>query len=558
MFWRPIIHVAYSDKESSDSSLGIYDLTDPSSALQFAQFILGLQTHRHSYPSPVILSPSSLPQSRNESLPLGNAVQSPTLVVQCKINMTHQKRGKTASCATWKNSRSKWQQTTINVLFRVRRVSLSISSVLPNPRPSPRLGRKAVEGIAPTDKLSWGSYSHDRKVISLAAIDLGPNRSNDTVAVDEINSMKAVYDQLTGYQAPSWENLEDMPSVDKRVNIIRDHFFKQMKDCPRDTTLCFSKMVAQQETNEAEARHDLDFLMYLMYLSQSAITPSRPLLERTISLSQNIVVDSFSEPEFAQSFVTCARESVHLNSRAVESAKEQFTDLSDVFIQAIEAYAASIKHVKAVDSLFESQTVEIDIRSRANIEPKTAVCHIILPFPLNTPQIESEPLIKLAEPKSEDGDAADGSKKGNHQLSVSGPTKSTSSRSLAYIQEARTQKGHATLEENDAEESQSGNLQNPFSVNCSETKDAEPLPPDTVTTVQSLVGLLLLDVLVGEYKKYSNRGFLKALIQTRIYIEASCRHLASLSITDHPVFGLATNGCEGAVLMGWYSQAKDV
>ncbi|KAK0209355.1 hypothetical protein IW262DRAFT_1281607 [Armillaria fumosa] len=76
--------------------------------------------------------------------------------------------------------------------------------------------------------------------------------------------------------------------------------------------------------------------------------------------------------------------------------------------------------------------------------------------------------------------------------------------------------------------------------------------------VQSLVGLLLLAVLVGEYKKYSDRGFLKALIQTRIYIEASCRHLASLGITDHPMFGLATNGCKGAVLMGWYSQAKDV
>ncbi len=89
-----------------------------------------------------------------------------------------------------------------------------------------------------------------------------------------------------------------MPSVDKWMNVIRDHFFKQMKECPRDATLCtehtitiadsfsslcwapvggFSKIVAQQETNEAEARHDLDFLMYLVYLSQGDINPSRLL-----------------------------------------------------------------------------------------------------------------------------------------------------------------------------------------------------------------------------------------------------------------------------------------
>ncbi len=82
------------------------------------------------------------------------------------------------------------------------------------------------------------------------------------------------------------------------MNVILDHFFKQMKEYPRDATLCtehtitiadsfsslcwasvggFSKMVAQQETDEAEARHDWDFLMYLVYLSQGDINPSRLL-----------------------------------------------------------------------------------------------------------------------------------------------------------------------------------------------------------------------------------------------------------------------------------------
>ncbi len=229
--------------------------------------------------------------------------------------------------------------------------------------------------------------------------------------------------------------------------------------------------------------------------------------------------------------------------------------MSEVFLQANEAYNVSIKHAKAVDSLFKSKTVEIDIRNRADIEPKTDVCDIILPFPLDALQIVSEPLIKIAKPKPDDGDTANGSERGGHWSSVSGPTKSTTSRSLANIREARSSSeereepmttltasvaptGHAIPEEIGAENFQSSDLQDPFSVNCSETKDAELIPPATVKMVQSLVGLLLLAVLVGEYKKHSDRGFMKPLVQTRIYVEASCRHLASLGITDHPVFGL--------------------
>ncbi|KAK0475848.1 hypothetical protein IW261DRAFT_1595327 [Armillaria novae-zelandiae] len=606
---------------------GIYDLTDPSSALRFAQFILGLQTHvkriveqcsrstfrlfswrldsidgqcgtegtweRRIYswlsdiPRPregrSVLTPVPVSSPPHLS-PNREMNRSRSATPSSHQHSSHSTRSRSLTRSEGKPPSAQRGRTADRSGSKRRSTSCSV------------LGRKAVEGIAPTNKLSWGSYSHDRKIISVAAIDLGANRRNDTVAADEINRMKAVYDQLTGYQAPPWESIEDMPSVDERMTMIRDHFFDQMQSCPRDTTLCtehiktiadtfsslcwasvggFSKMVAQRETNGAEAGHDWDFLMYLMYLSQSAINPSRPLLEHTISLSQNIVVDSFSQPEFAQSFMTCAQESIDLNDRAADSARDKFSIRSDVFLQANEAFTVSLTHARAVDRLFKSKTIHIDIRKRADIEPKTAVCDIILPFPLDTPHIESEPLIEVATPKSEDSNAANGSKTGNYWSSVSGPTKSKSSRNLANIQEARSSseereelmttmiasvapKGHATPEENDPQESQSGNLQNPCSVNCSETKGAKPLPSNTVNAVQPLVGLLLLAVLVGEYRKYSDSGFLKALIQTKIYIEASCRHLASLGITDHPVFGLATNGCEGAVLMGWYSQAKDV
>lgn len=336
-------------------------------------------------------------------------------------------------------------------------------------------------------------------------------------------------------------------------------------------------MVAQQETNEAEARHDWDFLMYLMYLSQSDINPSRPLLERTIFLSRNVAVASFDDPNFVQTFKACVRESLACSRHTAASANEWFTDLSDVFLQANEAYNICIKQTKAVVNLFEVHNVKDVIQTRADMEPKTATCDLILPLPLDVPHILPAPLIRMGKPKpGDDADQATGSKSGSRRSSVSGrPTSFVTSRSLHYIPEARdsseeqekvmtnlitsvVQQGPVMPEEVDAEKFRSSDLQDPFSVNRSETRKAEPLPSDTVKEVRSLVGLLLLAVLVGEYKKHSDRGFMKPLVQTRMYTEASCRHLASLGVTDHPVFGLATNGCEGAVFMGWYSRAKDV
>lgn len=41
----PMVHFAYADRTRTDPSIGVYDLTDPASALKFAQFILSLRTH---------------------------------------------------------------------------------------------------------------------------------------------------------------------------------------------------------------------------------------------------------------------------------------------------------------------------------------------------------------------------------------------------------------------------------------------------------------------------------------------------------------------------------
>ncbi|SJK96967.1 uncharacterized protein ARMOST_00216 [Armillaria ostoyae] len=77
-------------------------------------------------------------------------------------------------------------------------------------------------------------------------------------------------------------------------------------------------------------------------------------------------------------------------------------------------------------------------------------------------------------------------------------------------------------------------------------------PPDVVMDIKALATKLLLAVLVVEYKK-SARTYAKAVVQAKMYLEASVRYLASPGVTKQGVFALATDGVEGAILMSWCS-----
>ncbi|KAH7905544.1 hypothetical protein BJ138DRAFT_1228738 [Hygrophoropsis aurantiaca] len=67
---------------------------------------------------------------------------------------------------------------------------------------------------------------------------------------------------------------------------------------------------------------------------------------------------------------------------------------------------------------------------------------------------------------------------------------------------------------------------------------------------------LLLPVLVAEYKKQDERTLSQALNQCRTYCVSSLKFLATLEITDQPVFGLVVNGTVGTILMSWQKGEK--
>lgn len=63
---------------------------------------------------------------------------------------------------------------------------------------------------------------------------------------------------------------------------------------------------------------------------------------------------------------------------------------------------------------------------------------------------------------------------------------------------------------------------------------------------------ILLPQLLVEYKRANQHGS-QALNQARMYCISALRYYASMNIRDYPVFGLAADGKEGALVMGWMS-----
>ncbi|KAK0495141.1 hypothetical protein EDD18DRAFT_263436 [Armillaria luteobubalina] len=268
-----------------------------------------------------------------------------------------------------------------------------------------------------------------------------------------------------------------------------------------------------------------------------------------------------------------------------------------LFVQAQQAANRAFNHVTEVNKLFGSMDDAVPtIIKRGMAEPDSGKCDAILMLPVDLRCKIKEPLMRL----TDTGDSLQATKlkmltddkierHEDRQTSIKrkvpsrskghsrGSKLANSSRrtnlgsiteehdGLERLVEARTpaQKlsgAPANKDNAGSDEQPSGkekDLQNPFAVNCSETCFDEPERlPMAVIDIQELLTRLLLAVLVAEYKKPTT-SYMKALHQVKMYLEGSVRYLASLGITNRAVFGLATNGVQGAILMAWFSEITD-
>ncbi|KAK0499578.1 hypothetical protein EDD18DRAFT_856213 [Armillaria luteobubalina] len=259
---EPAIRFAYGDETRTDASLGVYDLTDPVSAVKFSQFILGLRAHvegivaqchtptfkRLLWRSDSIAddnsgteeqwrqrivnwlntvakctAPSDPSSNHFRSFPMADFEKRATrsssklrprrsMSADSKREIPHaesaahfvsnvnlvQPQEPFLEAAHWKTS----DKASVNSEERGRQGAQSDGSSSKNGKKRAKsadalscsaLGAKSLAGISPSAKLSFSSYAHDRKIISLSNIQLGPGAAGPNgTPVDppeEINEM---------------------------------------------------------------------------------------------------------------------------------------------------------------------------------------------------------------------------------------------------------------------------------------------------------------------------------------------------------------------------------
>ncbi|KAK0225382.1 hypothetical protein IW262DRAFT_1355324 [Armillaria fumosa] len=460
------------------------------------------------------------------------------------------------------------------------------------------LGARSLAGISPGDRLSFSSYAHDRKIISLSNIPMEPDARREGINTpEEINEMLKRYEELTSYREPPIEQNES-PAVDSGVEEVRDHFLKQINACRCANTQKLSqqlwevvsghlssllwasvggypKRLAGNSPNGAEARHDWDALLNLGFMTANELASGRVLRERAVSLSHNIAADVMQTSPHSDGAEFKAL-AIQMHTIATQHATYTANSATNLRPQSSTFVFVAGQYVNAVLDLFsKSRKARKAILRRSGDEPELGIVDAILTVPLEPMKPVPQPLIRVAEtratvqasaralsadnivePEDELAVSEEGSRRRGSSLPGSKHARSTRSRSqLGSI--AEDQPGIGPASQLQPGKTADKKYLQPFAVTCSETKSAPPMTwPQAVMNVKVLLTKILLAVLFAEYKK-PTQTYAKALIQAKMYLEASVRYLASLGVTKQAVFALATDGVEGAILMAWCSSDSE-
>ncbi|PBK95368.1 hypothetical protein ARMGADRAFT_1062007 [Armillaria gallica] len=478
------------------------------------------------------------------------------------------------------------------------------------------LGAKSLAGISPTAKLSFSSYAHDRLITGLTNVQFTVNTKEledsktpaseieelETVAL-EINEMLGFYEEMTQYMKPPIAK-HGLPVVDKRVEAVREYFLSQVNALPAGPNTRelpqefwevisgslssllwasvggYSKEKGGKDYNEAEARHEWDILLNLGFVNTKELASGRVVLERALSLSRNVAADLAKSSNLfdGKTFRAIADQGYEI-SLHVQQALNRLRRTSHLhpalLPQAADVVNFAIKYQTEVLDLFkDAGEAKHTVLKRNGDEPELGIVDAILTIPLEYGPKSSESLVRITETRetvqaartlhadsiSEPDDkpvseaeppkASGHAKKPKSSRAGSRQTASTSARMVAIAEEQLA--AQETKKAN--KKGKVGEWMHPFAAVCSETKLGLEMkfPSGVVMDITALAEKLLLAVLVVEYKKRT-QTYAKAVVQAKMYLEASVRYLASLGVTKQGVFALATDGVEGAILMAWCS-----
>ncbi|KAK0476875.1 hypothetical protein IW261DRAFT_1566937 [Armillaria novae-zelandiae] len=267
----PTIRFAYGDETHTDASLGVYDLTDPVSAVKFSQFILSLRAHiegivaqcrtptfkRFSWRSDSIDEDNSGAEEQWEqgivnwlstvakcTAPFesssGHSCVSDIDVVypqELSLGAAHKKNPSDGPSV--QSIKPCWQETRTDdgssQIVETRKRTKSADALSCS-----ALGAKSLVDISYSAKLSFSSYAHERHITDLTNVQFEVDAEEledlkmppaqikefENVAA-EINEMLGFYEEMTQYMKPPIAE-HGLPAVDKRVEAVREHFCSQV------------------------------------------------------------------------------------------------------------------------------------------------------------------------------------------------------------------------------------------------------------------------------------------------------------------------------------------
>ncbi|KZP28911.1 hypothetical protein FIBSPDRAFT_1039260 [Athelia psychrophila] len=324
----------------------------------------------------------------------------------------------------------------------------------------------------------------------------------------------------------------------------------------------------QRAVYESEWRYQWDTMQYKCYVTAKELISTQVLLERHVNLSRNRAVD-FSPDTLnvwaldRYDYCILARALLGYN-KALQKSKA----IKQQYLEAVNEAAQiqyEVNNIVATKSNFPEF-----FKDRAAREPRRAVCDSFLFVPIAGALASSEPCSEhlknfgLVEHTGEQEKLINLNARNVMLQQASATEKPTQSVTKPL---PATRESTLPGQTNDGSDDESLQVpgETPHQPRATRTTlaniitpsigslDAAPSNsgPQEFSNVPPTDALLLPD-LVSEYKKQTCSE-MQAVNQTRSYLIASVTFLASIGIKDHRVFGLATNGPKGGVLMAWWA-----
>ncbi|THH12590.1 hypothetical protein EW146_g7549, partial [Bondarzewia mesenterica] len=302
---------------------------------------------------------------------------------------------------------------------------------------------------------------------------------------------------------------------------------------------------------EVEWRHNWDALLYRFYASSADAVSTDVLLEQTLTLSRNDIVDITDLALLASVENTVAEYDNRISTSAYTAALSLHLDTQ---MHALDALIRAAKVRQQVATLASDPAKMMqNIKIRAAPEPRTGKCDAILVMPIFDALGERIGSSTVEESLRENfalvQRAKDSGNGGRVDTPISGQARKIPSTQLLS---AANQEPSKKVEVDEV-----GYLRDIFRRSDFYAKTT-PALTSAVSSIQTPLidsHALLLPTLVVEYKKQDS--VTKPINQGRMYLVSAVTFLAAVGITNYPVFGLITDGADGVVTLAWYSEKQD-